>query len=49
MVRSSYCSFQSYCDALVDGVWMVKVVRVTGSFCAGWERWEKEVRVIALE
>lgn len=31
MVRSSSCRFQSYCDALVDEVWMVKEVRVTGS------------------
>ena len=32
----SFCSLQSYCDALVDERWMVKSVRVTPfSFCAG--------------
>ena len=35
-VWSRNCRLQSYCDALVDEVWMVKEVRVTGSLlCAG--------------
>lgn len=36
---SRFCGLQSYCDALVDEVWMVKEVRVTGSvLCAGRKR-----------
>ena len=42
VARSDLWGLQSYCDALVDEVWMVKVFRVIGFFAPG-EGWEMEV------
>ena len=37
--RSGVCRLQSYCDALINEVWMVKEFGVIGFFAPG-EGWE---------